>query len=481
MKNIRVIKILQIAVTFIMFSGIINFAQIKSPEDTLLAGNWIGSLNLGAQQLRLVIKIKLNDAGYFKALLDSPDQGAKDIPLDTVIYSANKMKAESKMIGGVLEGDVNLDSLTIKGEWRQGGMKLPIVLKKTMESMEAKRPQEPKKPYPYKEEEVTVENKIDNLKLAGTLTLPSGSGPFPAVVLITGSGPQDRDETLMGHRPFLVISDYLTRNGIAVLRMDDRGFGKSTGDFSKATTFDFVNDILSAVDFLKTRSDVNKKQIGLVGHSEGGEIAPLVAVKSTDVSYIALLAGPGVPGHELITLQIEAILRSNGVKDEGIQKNNLFMKAMFNVLLEDNDSASTENRINAIIKEFIAGLSDEEKNTPLNSEEGIRKQIASLKSPWFKNFLRYDPRPTLEKVKCPVLALNGTADLQVSSKQNLPPIKEALTKGGNKKFEVIELPKLNHLFQHAETGSLNEYGKIEETISPEVLQIITDWIKKNIK
>jgi len=480
MKNIRIVQILQTAFILLLLGGINNLAQIKAPEDTLIAGNWIGSLNFGAQQLRIVIKIKLTDSGYFKGTLDSPDQGAKDIPFDTVTLISGKIKAESKMIGGVYEGTINMDSLIIRGEWKQGGTTLPLVMKKTNESVEAKRPQEPKRPFPYKEEEVTVENKIDNIKLAGTLTLPNQTGIFPAVVLITGSGAQDRDEMLMGHKPFLVISDYLTRNGIAVLRMDDRGIGKSTGDFAKATTFDFVNDISSAVEYLKTRADINKTQIGLIGHSEGGLIAPLVAVKTPDVSYITLLAGPGVPGNELLALQISAILRSGGIKEDVIEKNNLFMKTLFNVILQDADSATTAKRIDGVINEFINGLTEEEKKNPMNSEEGIRKQISTLTSPWFKTFLSYDPKPTLEKVKCPVLALNGTADLQVSSKQNLPPIKEALLKGGNNKFEIIELPKLNHLFQHAETGSISEYGKLEETISPEVLKIMADWIKKTI-
>ncbi len=480
MKNIRIVQILQTAFILLLLGGINNLAQIKAPEDTLIAGNWIGSLNFGAQQLRIVIKIKLTDSGYFKGTLDSPDQGAKDIPFDTVTLNSGKIKAASKMIGGVFEGTINMDSLIIRGEWKQGGTTLPLVMKKTNESVEAKRPQEPKRPFPYKEEEVTVENKIDNIKLAGTLTLPNQTGIFPAVVLITGSGAQDRDEMLMGHKPFLVISDYLTRNGIAVLRMDDRGIGKSTGDFAKATTFDFVNDISSAVEYLKSRADINKTQIGLIGHSEGGLIAPLVAVKTPDVSYITLLAGPGVPGNELLALQISAILRSGGIKEDVIEKNNLFMKTLFNVILQDADSATTAKRIDGVINEFINGLTEEEKKNPMNSEEGIRKQISTLTSPWFKTFLSYDPKPTLEKVKCPVLALNGTADLQVSSKQNLPPIKEALIKGGNNKFEIIELPKLNHLFQHAETGSISEYGKLEETISPEVLKIMADWIKKTI-
>jgi len=472
---------LKTALLLLLISFTNGYAQSKQSNDALLAGNWGGKLKIEAQELTIYIKIKLTNEGYYKALLDSPDQGAKDIPLDTVILSGKNLRTASKMIGGEFEGTVDFDSLIIKGVWKQGGMNLPLTVNKTMESIEPKRPQTPKPPFPYKDEEVTIENKTDNIKLAGTLTLPASDGTCPAVVLITGSGAQDRDETLFGHKPFWVIADYLTRSGIAVLRMDDRGVGKSGGNFAKATTFDFTNDILAAVDFLKTRKEINKKQIGLIGHSEGGLIAPLAASKSADVAYIVMLAGPGVKGEELILLQSELILRAMQMPENMIQKNTLLMKSVFGVILEDADSASTFNRLNAIIKEFMEGLSDEEKANPVFNQEAMQKQLTQLYSPWFKLFLRYDPAGALEKVKCPALALNGGNDLQVSAKQNLPPIKEALTKGGNAKFEIKELPGLNHLFQRAATGSLDEYPKIEETISPEVLKIIGDWIHKTVK
>ena len=364
-------------ISFLLFTlfliNLNTFSQVKSPEDTLLSGQWLGTLKIGGQELRIVLNIKINELGNFKATLDSPDQGAKDIPIDSIILSDKNIRAESKMIGGMFEGKYNPDSMMIRGEWNQAGMKLPLSLKKTTENLEIKRPQEPKPPFPYKEVEVTIENKTDNLTLAGTLTLPSEKGSFPAVVLITGSGPQDRDEQLFGHKPFKVIADYLTRNGIAVLRMDDRGIGKSTGNFGSATTFDFVNDILSAVEFLKTRPEINKKQIGLIGHSEGGIIAPLVSVKSADVAYIVLLAGPGVPGDELISLQLEALLRANSLSEEAIQKNKLLMKTIFGVMQREADSAAADKKTTAIMKEFRDGLTDEEKNSPIYSEEGMKK------------------------------------------------------------------------------------------------------------
>lgn len=465
---------------FLFLFNASSIAGYKSQQDTLLYGNWLGTLSFGGTELKIIVKIKTDDSGKLTASFDSPDQGALDIPFNTVSFISNKIKAECKMIGGTFEGDLIADSMKITGEWSQGGNSLPLVVKKVYTDIGPNRPQEPKKPYPYKEEEVTIENKTDNIKLAGTLTYPSTAGPFPAVILITGSGPQDRDESLFGHKPFLVISDHLTRNGIAVLRMDDRGIGKSTGNFGTATTFDFVKDILAAVEYLKTRNDINIKQIGLAGHSEGGMIAPLAAVKSTDVAFIVLLAGPGVPGDELISRQIEAIYSSSGLSEEMTKKVVLFAQSIFGVFKQDLDSTAQGQRISAIMKEYIDGLTEDEKKSPFNSAEALKRQVQTFSSPWFKAFLRYDPRPTLEKVKCPVLALNGAKDMQVDLTQNLLPIKEALKKGGNTKFEAIELPGLNHLFQHTTSGGVSDYGKIEETISPEALKIITDWILKTI-
>jgi dipeptidyl aminopeptidase/acylaminoacyl peptidase len=242
--------------------------------------------------------------------MDSPDQGASGIHVETVTYKNGNLILEVKSIRGVFEGTLKEDGKTIEGEWKQAGSVFPLVLYYVDKVPETRREQDPVKPYPYAEEEVTYENKEAGVKLAGTLTYPDSVGPFPAVILITGSGPQNRDEGILGHRPFLVISDYLTRQGIAVLRVDDRGVGGSTGNFSQATTEDFVEDVLAGVEYLKSRKDIDSSRIGLLGHSEGGLIAPLVAVKSPDVAFIILMAGPGVTGEKIIMSQSELISRA---------------------------------------------------------------------------------------------------------------------------------------------------------------------------
>jgi uncharacterized protein len=349
-------------------------------------------------------------------------------------------------------------------------------VKRVNTAIEILRPQEPKKPYPYLEEEVIYENREAGIKLAGTLTLPSEQDSFPAVLLITGSGPQDRNEAIAGHRPFLVLADYLTRQGIAVLRVDDRGVGRSTGDFSPATSEDFASDVLAGIEYLKTRREINPKKIGLIGHSEGGIIAPMVAVKSPDVAFIVLMAGAGLTGEEILYLQTGLISKEMGISEKDITKNLQLNNKIFSVFKEEEDNKIAEEKIRQIFMTYWEDLSEEEKSRIGNPEGYLKARLQSLFSPWFRFFLTYDPQPTLSKVKCPVLAINGEKDLQVPPKENLSAIKEALKTGGNKDYTVIEIPNLNHLFQTAQTGVPAEYAKIEETISPEVLKIIGDWI-----
>ncbi len=334
---------------------------------------------------------------------------------------------------------------------------------KNTSELELKRPQNPVKPYPYRDEDVAYDNKVQNVTLAATLTLPQGTGPFPAVVLITGSGPQDRDESLLGHKPFLVLSDYLTRHGIAVLRADDRGVGKSTGIFSKATTADFATDTEAGIAYLKTRKEIDPRKIGLIGHSEGGVIAPMIAARNKDVAFIVMMAGTGVPGDQIIPAQSEAIEVASGKDPAEAAKNAANEKEMLKLVETEKDQAVLEKEL----KEKMKG------DTP---EAQIGAQIAQLTSPWFRYFLTYDPAVALRHVNCPVLALNGSLDKQVLPSQNLPPIRQALA--GNKRAEIDELPGLNHLFQTAKTGSPAEYAAIEETIAPVALDKMATWILK---
>lgn len=341
------------------------------------------------------------------------------------------------------------------------------------------RPQEPSKPYPYYTEEVAFENMQAQVTLAGTLTLPSEEGNYPAVILISGSGAQNRDEEISGHKPFLIIADHLTKQGIAVLRYDDRGVGKSTGDFDAATTADFALDVRAALEFLKTRKEINSNKIGLIGHSEGGLIAPMVASDSPDVSFIVLLAGPGIEISKVLLTQQELIPRANGVSDSEIQEYILPVhKKAYQMIAKATDVGQLKTDLAKLIAESYDSAPADLMPSDISKEELISTQSEKWSSEWFRNLLIYDPESVLESVTCPVLALNGEKDLQVTPKENLSGIKNALKKGGNSNVTVEELPNLNHLFQNCETGSPAEYGKIKETFSPVALKEITDWIWK---
>ena len=435
------------------------------PSD--IDGAWMGLLDTGGIKLHVVFHIK-NTAEGLSATMDSPDQGVKGMSTSSVTRDGNSLKIEVSKVGGKFEGKIAADLSSIEGSWSQGAGALPLSLKKVSDKDQAelapKRPQVPVKPYPYREEEVSYENKVQNVTLAASLTIPQGKGPFPAVLLITGSGPQDRDETLMGHKPFLILSDYLTRHGIAVLRADDRGTGKSTGVFAKATTADFATDVEAGIAYLKTRSEVDPHKIGLIGHSEGGVIAPMVAARNKDVDFIVMMAGTGVPGDEVIGAQVEAILVASGKSPEEAAKRATQQREINKLVETETDPAKLE-------KELKAKLAD----VP---EAQVGMEISQITSPWFRYFLTYDPATALRKVTCPVLVLNGSLDKQVLPDQNLPAIRKALEQSGNKHFEIDELQGLNHLFQTAKTGSPMEYAQIEETMSPVALDKIATWIAK---
>lgn len=479
MKTKRVVFVVLLVTLF----PALAFPASAAPLD--LTGIWQGVLKVGGIELRLVIKVSKTAGDQYTATLDSPDQGAKDIPASLVSFINGDVKIEVKVILGAFTGKMSDDN-TITGEWKQGGAALPLIMKRVAKEPEApRRPQEPQKPYPYRDEEVSYDNVKAGIKLAGTLTLPNSAGPFPAAILISGSGPQDRNEALLGHKPFLVLADYLTRQGIAVLRFDDRGAGKSTGEFAKATSADFATDVLAGVEYLKTRKEINPKQIGLIGHSEGGLIAPMVAAQSSEVAFIILMAGPGITGEEILYFQGALIARANGAMETAIAKNLALQKKMFAVLKAEKDDAAAERKLQPLWAQALAAMTDDEKKalevTGASPDSLFKIQAKQLLSPWFRYFLFYNPQSTLQKVKCPVLAINGEKDLQIPPKENLAAIEKALKAGGNKNFTAKELPGLNHLFQTAQTGAPAEYAKIEETISPAALQTMGDWILAQMK
>ncbi len=450
-------------------------------DESPFSGIWQGKLKVSGMELRIVFHIKSDATGQLAATMDSPDQGAAGIPVSAVKVNGDSIRLEVQVAQGYYTGKLNRNSGQIEGSWHQSGMNMALNLKKIEKLVKPKRPQEPKKPYPYKEEEVSFFNAQGGDTLAGTLTLPRQGGPFPAAVLISGSGPQDRDESLMGHKPFWILADYLTRRGIAVLRFDDRGVGKSTGKFSAATSKDFATDVEAGIDYLKSRKEIAPGKIGLIGHSEGGLIAPMVAAENSDVAFIVLMAGPGLPGADILQMQSRLILEKRGVPENLIAKSEKSQEKLFRIVEQTEEKTKTEQLLVQAMREAVAQFTPEQKKMLgiSDSDKALTLQARQLSSPWFRFFLKFDPRSALRKVKCPVLAVNGGKDVQVPPKKNLEAIRMALTAGGNPDFTIKELPGLNHLLQTAKTGLPDEYGKIEETISPRALNIIADWIARH--
>ncbi|WP_133524686.1 alpha/beta hydrolase family protein [Flavobacterium sp. 245] len=426
-------------------------------------GQWNGLLKVPGTQLRIVFHVNKTETGY-SATMDSPDQKAIGIPMEKATFENSVLKLEMPKALISYEGTLNKDNIIV-GKFTQGGQSLELNLsKEIIQKKVYARPQEPQKPYPYYTEDVKFENKTDKVVLAGTLSLPKKEGNFPAVILISGSGGQNRDGETLGHKPFLVLADFLTKNGFAVLRFDDRGVAQSTGDISKATTADFARDVQAGVDYLQTREEINKNKIGLIGHSEGGVIAPIVAGNSKTIDFIVLLAGPGLRGDKLLLLQKEAIERESGVSESEIQKSQEIFRGAYDIIIAS--SANDEN-LKKNVKDYFASKYDE------NFAKSLTAQITNN---WMYYFLRMDPAANLAKVKCPVLALNGTKDLQVPATVDLEAIKKTLLKAGNKNVTTKELANLNHAFQECKTGSPEEYEKNEQTFSPLALEEIASWM-----
>lgn len=443
-----------------------------------ITGQWNGILKVQGTQLRVVFNINKAENG-FSSTMDSPDQGARGIPVTSTSFENSTLKLIVSNLGVEYQGLLDKDNIFV-GNFKQAGMSFPLNLSKgIIETEKLVRPQEPKKPYPYYDEDVTFENAKAGIKLAGTLTLPKKEGLFPVVILISGSGPQNRNEELMGHKPFLVLADYLTKNGIAVLRFDDRGTAASTGDFKTATSVDFASDVEAGVAYLQTRSEIDKKRIGLIGHSEGGIVAPMVAGNSKDISFIVLLAGTGIPGDRLLLLQEELIFKASGMSDSKLQIIKRINSLVFELVKKSNSVDQLTADLTNLLKQEVKNYPDRPGN--ISEDDFVKAQVNEVVNPWMINFIKYDPAIALEKVKCPVLALNGEKDLQVPPKENLDAIKKSLAKGGNKKVTTIELPGLNHLFQECKTGLPKEYSTIEQTFSPIALTEILKWIQLQTK
>lgn len=451
---------------------LIFFATITFSQE--IKGKWNGKIN----KLNFVFTIKKVDNKY-STTIDIPTQRVFGIQSNKTIYKNDSLIVDASNIGLVFKGLIVKNGNQINGEMKENANSFPLILSKgdLTNQKRISRPQEPSLPYPYTEEDVLINNYKDKVVLSGTLTKPKGDDKFPVVVLISGSGPQDRDQTFAGHKTFLVLADHLTRNGIAVLRYDDRGFGKSTGVFTEATTLDFAIDALAAVNYLKTRKDIDTKNIGLIGHSEGGIIAPLAANKSKDISFIVSMAGTGIQGDELVLNQILQ-QRSFPVPDLNEYKKNI--KVALKIAGRKGDISEIRRELKEhyykttvpIIKPLVG--SDEKV------DEIITNIVNTRTTNWNRFFYNYNPANEIEKLKVPALYIIGSKDTQVLPEMNTKGIRNAFEKNANPEHKIIQLEGLNHLFQESKTGEMSEYNTIEHTISPKALDAITLWISNRI-
>ena len=425
-----------------------------------ITGSWYGNLDVQGQKLPLVFHIE-QEGNDLKSTFDSPTQGAKGIPIQKTLFESNELTFNASNLGITFKGKLNNEKL--EGIFSQSGMNFHLILTRNAETTVVNRPQTPKPPFNYNSDDVTFKNDTQGNLLAGTLATPKNfKKNQPILVMITGSGAQDRNEEMFEHKPFLVIADDLAKKGIATLRLDDRGIGGSKKGKENATSADFATDINSAVNYLVKNG---YKNIGLIGHSEGGMIAPMVANKNKSVKFLVLLAAPGIPILDLVLDQNKKIAESTNLPQEAIDEVLAIKSKTFNYAHLYNG------------KDFKIDFTNYlEENYPKMSEQEREPFIAQMSSEWFRYFIKFNPEDYLSKVKIPVLAMNGSLDMQVSAKENLAGIKKSLTKAGNKNFEIIEFEGLNHLFQTAKTGSPAEYGQIEETFSPKVLDRMSSWI-----
>ena len=449
----------------------IFFANILFAQNII--GSWSGVLSVSNTKLQVVFNITQQDSSY-TSTMDSPDQGAFGLPTTRTTFADNKLEIVATGLGiyyqGILAGD------SIVGSFNQGGISFPLILKKA-EKVQFNRPQTPVEPYPYTNEEVIITLKKDNITLSGTLSKPYGDRHHPAIILISGSGPNDRDETIFGHKPFLVLSDFLTRNGFAVIRYDKRGVGKSTGEYNKATIRDFANDAAAVVDFAKSRKDIDPANIHVIGHSEGGLIAAMLASQNPNIRSVVSMAGPGVKGLEIVQDQNRVSMQAQKIEPETIDKLLELNREILQGIMEwhgtENERTTLRNQLGVLWVQLPILV-----KMKVKKDVFVRNNYNALVMPGYRSFLSIDPAEYWEKTKCPVFAINGEMDTQVLAEKNLSAIRNALTNGNNKNFETKSYPKLNHLFQECTTGYVDEYAKIEQTISPEVLEDILAWLQK---
>ncbi len=436
------------------------------------AGHWEGAIATVTGDLVVRVDLERTAAGW-RGSLDIPQQGAEDLPLAEIAVEAERVRFVLAGVPGAPTFEGALSGAEIRGTFTQTGSRLPFRLGRQAVAGPA-RPQEPRPPFPYRHEEVRF--LAAGVELAGTLSLPAGAAPFPAVVLLSGSGAQDRDGAILGHRPLLVLADSLARRGVAVLRWDDRGVGGSAGNLGAMTTEALAGDALAALDFLRTRPEIAPERIGLLGHSEGGLVAALAAARRPELPFVVLLATPGVPGRELLPLQIRRLAAAGGAAPGVVARQVELVVEGLELVTYETDPVRLRQGLERVARRQLelfggaAGASDEAL------EAALEREVDQLLTPWFRYFVAYDPRPTLARLRMPVLVVAGELDLQVPPDQNVPAIEGALAAAGNTAVTVRRLPGLNHLLQPATTGLPAEYYLLETTLAPEVLGLVGDWV-----
>ena len=448
--------------TFYTFLLTIVLSSVALAQD--ITGDWQGELKFQGNALGINFHINTTENG-FASTMDVPLQGVEGYKSDATTYIDSLLTIQIKELGIQYQGKLALKD-TIVGNFSQNGMSFKLNLKRGNNL--PNRPQEPKPPYDYVIKEVSYKSTTDDVVLAGTLSLPKGDGPFPAVMLLSGSGPQDRNSSIFGHKPFLLLAHELTQSGIAVLRFDERGVGESGGRTSEMTMATQMGDAQAGINYLLSNNQINRTKIGLLGHSLGGILAPKLAIEN-DIDFLVLLAAPGVNGDAMMLKQRKDLLKLRGATDKQIEGNNGMLASLYSELrkssLED-EALKTELQKKLAVK-YQSTIPEKELNEMVNSIVDNEELMAILKS---------SPANYFQKVSCPVLALNGSKDFQVSAKENLAAIEKALSDGGNTAIETHELESLNHLFQDSDTGDISEYQLIEQTMSPEVLRLITEWV-----
>lgn len=447
---------------------------------------WQGVVDAGPAKLGFIARLTPGVEGKpATGTLDIPEQGVRDSVMKDILIGEKELKFTFTYPGtpdAVIELKIDdADPMKASGTLSQAGASFPTTANRLKEGEEPKgpeRPQHPKPPFPYEVGSVKFPGGAEGVSLAGTITFPKGAGPFPGVVLVSGSGPQDRDETLLGHKPFLVLADALTRAGIAVLRYDDRGVGESSGDFASGTSDDFALDAEKAVAALSVQPNIDPKRVGIIGHSEGGLIAPMVASRNEGVSFIVLLAGPGTDGKETMRDQLRAIQIANGVPGDNADEQVKIQQKLLQGVIDGLPRGELDAEMRRLMIVQSGELNPTDEMTKSIPQQVVDGAMQGVVTPWMKRFLVTDPRPFLRKVKVPVLALNGEMDTQVIASANLPEIRKALEEAGNKDVTLLGIKNVNHLFQTCKTGSPAEYAQITETFSPAALQKITTWVRQ---